>query len=124
MKMSNAMSTLIISTFMLFASNSFAANVNGKLDNYKGSGYNFTYVEKKYGKGAGNRGIRIMSDTRDQSYKFSPNPHSDRWYNKNQQQFYRIAAESLSDYYLSKEKFPRYGFKAKINNIEYKLTNP
>ncbi|UKE82891.1 hypothetical protein PJ912_17485 [Pectobacterium colocasium] len=111
-----AASAFLFLTFT--ADNAFAVDVKGK---FTKGGVDFTYAEQKYGSGAGNRGIRIMAATRDQTYKFSPNPHDDPWYNKNQEKFYRTAAEALADSYLASPQkiFPRYGFKSTINKIEY-----
>ncbi|AUH01005.1 hypothetical protein PCO86_12730 [Pectobacteriaceae bacterium CE70] len=120
--------TSALLVLLVTSASALAANVSGTLTNYKGSGTNFTYVEQKYGgAGAGPRGIRIMSGTRDQTYKFSPNPHDDRWYNKNQTAFYKQAAEALADAYLAKTTnpmFPRYGFKSTIGNVEYTYNQP
>ncbi|MFJ5339085.1 hypothetical protein ACIPSD_08195 [Pectobacterium sp. CHL-2024] len=111
-----AASAFLFLTFT--ADNAFAADVKGTLKNYQNSGVDFNYAEQKYGT---NRGIRIMAGTRDQTYKFSPNPHNDPWYNKNQEKFYQTAAEALADSYLASQQriFPRYGFKSIINKIEY-----
>ncbi|MFJ5318192.1 hypothetical protein [Pectobacterium versatile] len=108
-----AASAFLFLTFT--ADNAFAADVKGKFNK---DGVEFTYAEQKYGT---NRGIRIMAVTRDQTYKFTPNPHDDPWYNKNQEKFYRTAAEALADSYLASQQkiFPRYGFKSIINKIEY-----
>ena len=120
---------LAVSTLALTAGGALAANISGSLPNYKDSGITFNYVEQKSGgSGPGARGIRIyIAGGRDQSYKFSPNPHDDPWYNKNQAKFYRQAAEALADAYLAKKPnpaFPRYDFKSMINGIEYSYNQP
>ena len=88
----------------------------------------FGYNETKYGNaGAGNRGIRIyVKEGRDQTYKFDPNPHGDRWYNKYQKDFYKTAAEDLGNYYVShSNKFPRYEkHSVEIHDVEYNLISP
>jgi len=97
--------------------------------NVQKSNTNFHYIEQKYGnQGGGNRGIRIYlpGGGRDQTYKFSPNPHNDKWYNKNQSSFYRQSAEGLADYYLGHQnRFPRYDtFKETIHGVQYTLGQP
>jgi hypothetical protein len=59
--------------------------------------YEYSEV-KRGGGGAGSRGISIWKkgtadDKRD--YKFKPNPHSNKWYSKNQPMFYKEAAEAI-----------------------------
>lgn len=59
------------------------------------------YIEVRYGNGAGNRGIKInlvhlTPGVGPLTYKFSPNPHSEKRYNKDQKALYRCAAERFS----------------------------
>ncbi|HBY59329.1 MAG TPA: hypothetical protein DEH78_05875 [Solibacterales bacterium] len=60
----------------------------------------FEYNEVKYGSaGGGNRGLKIWrqgvaDDTHE--YKFSPNPHDSKKYNKKQDSFYLEAATQIA----------------------------
>lgn len=92
------------------------------------SGVEFGYNETKYGnKGGGNRGINIYvkGGRRNQTYKFDPNPHGSKWYNKHQENFYKIAAEDLGNYYVSHDKFPRYEKRwVNIGDVKYRFMSP
>jgi len=80
----------------------------------------FKYGEVSYGT---NRGIRISAGTRVQDYRFSPNPHDDPWYNKNQAKFYLQAAHAIAKLYLESgnQLFPRYGATIDVENVVYAL---
>ncbi|WP_075883964.1 S1 family peptidase [Candidatus Protochlamydia sp. W-9] len=68
------------------------------------------YIEVRYGKGAGNRGIRIMLcqalGTGTSGYKFSPNPHTAPGnYNKNQTELYLNAAKEIVKNFMEQNRF-------------------
>jgi hypothetical protein len=79
----------------------------------------FCYVEVR----TGTRCIKIWTSPKPpQCYKFDPDPHNDRDYNKNQAKFYRDAATAIAQIYNDNGSFPRYG-KASItvNATTYRL---
>lgn len=62
-------------------------------------GRTFCYAELTFGTGAGNRGIKIWEDGvqgTDHEYKFSPNPHGNKKYNKHTAAFYREMALAIA----------------------------
>lgn len=83
----------------------------------------FEYNEVKYGtRGGGNRGIRIRCGTRDQTYRFAPNPHSNPKYNKNQAGFYQDAATAIAGQLTPRNGlFPRYGVTIAVQGEDYTL---
>lgn len=82
----------------------------------------YEYNEVKYGtKGGGNRGIYVRCGTRDQEYKFQPNPHASRQYNKNQSKFYVEAAKAVAGKLTANGLLPRYGAVITVMGEDYTL---
>ena len=91
---------------------------------------NVHWAEKTFGNGK-SRGITVKykeGAKPAQSYKMTPNPHDDPWYNKNQGKFYDEAATELAMLLVASgataaaRSFPRYGKKIKVHNVEYTLS--
>lgn len=75
------------------------------------------YMEVRYGKGKGNRGIRITPDPAlgdgTFNYKFSPNPHTAEGnYNKNQDDLYSKAALKIVGQLVKKQLPQSFDFQA------------
>jgi V8-like Glu-specific endopeptidase len=76
------------------------------------------YMELRYGKGGGNRGIVVTfpSSLKGEKicYKFSPNPHTSGGnYNKNQKELYFNAAKKIVEFKFSIGNFPnQFSFEA------------
>ncbi|OQO71050.1 hypothetical protein BH747_03350 [Enterococcus villorum] len=59
-------------------------------------------------------------------YKFSPNPHNDPWYNKNQTKFYNQAAEAIASIGNSQTWIPKnwlFMINITVHGIDYTLSN-
>lgn len=95
------------------------STVSGSVDV---AGETYNYNEVKYGnRGGGNRGIRVYCGSRDQTYKFRPNPHDSREYNRKQAAFYEQATEAIVGIMTRNSLFPRYGKKVTVMGVEYTL---
>jgi hypothetical protein len=85
-------------------------------------GKSFKYQEESYGT---NRGITIWAvGVKDGkvTYKFDPNPHDLRAYNKNQATFYKQAATELAELYnATTNKWPAVGKKITVLTEVYTL---
>lgn len=85
-------------------------NINGKTYKWMEASYN------------NNRGFKINPGNMD--YKFSPNPHDDPWYNKNQIKFYNKAADQIASQGNSGKwvigNWPS-TIKVTVNKIDYVL---
>lgn len=86
------------------------------------NGQTFTYGEQSFGT---NRGIVMyrngVKDDR-HTYKFVPNPHDDRWYNKNQAKFYLYAAEAIATHlHTHANAWPPNNAAVSVNGVSYRL---
>lgn len=94
--------------------------IKGEVTNL--SGVTFTYQEQSYGT---NRGIKVWigSDKTISTYTFRPNPHNadSKWYNKNQSEFYRLAAKEIGEYHTQNAAWPPGETTIRVNNTLYKL---
>jgi hypothetical protein len=89
-------------------------NVNGRA---------FTYGETSAGK---SRGIAMSTqDGGTITYFFSPNPHNDPAYNKNQPEFYEQMAKKIGEYYVANQAWPPFDTEVdiKLSKVEYTLIN-
>lgn len=94
--------------------------IKGEVSNV--SGVTFTYQEQSYGT---NRGIKVWISGNNAicSYRFTPNPHNadSKWYNKNQPEFYRLAAKEIAEYHTQHAGWPPDSTNIQVNNTTYKL---
>jgi hypothetical protein len=83
----------------------------------------FGYGETSAGK---SRGIVMSTQgAGSMTYFFSPNPHNDPAYNKNQPTFYAQMANRIGEYYVANRDWPAFGtaVEIKISKVEYTLNN-
>ncbi len=94
--------------------------IKGEISNT--AGITFTYQEQSYGT---NRGIKVWigGDQAICSYRFNPNPHNadSKWYNKNQPEFYKLAAKEIASYHAENNGWPPDSHSIAVNNTSYKL---
>lgn len=93
-----------------------AAGISGAV---KINGTSYKWSETSWGK---NRGMTFNPGSH--VYQFSPNPHNDPWYNKNQTKFYKSAASQIEEQ-GSEGKWTKDSWssqiKVNINGIDYTL---
>lgn len=93
-----------------------AAGIGG---NTKINGVNYKWVETSWSK---NRGLTFNPGNH--VYQFSPNPHNDPWYNKNQKKFYDSAADQITKQgnagKWDQKSWPS-SIKVTMNGIDYTL---
>ncbi len=85
----------------------------------------FKYIEVQYGAGAGQRGITVYGVGDPRTYKLSPNPHNEAWYNKNQATFYKVVAQAICNAYTAAAGLPAYNaIQVTPKGVEYDLIDP
>lgn len=93
-----------------------AAGISGKVEI---NGVSYKWAETSWSK---NRGMTFNPGNH--VYQFLPNPHDDPWYNKNQNKFYKLAADQIKkqgdDSKWDQKVWPD-SIKVSINGVSYTL---
>jgi len=85
----------------------------------------FKYIEVQYGSGAGQRGITVYGVGNPRTYKLSPNPHNETWYNKNQATFYKAVAQAICNAWTAAAGLPAYNaIQVTPKSVTYNLIDP